>query len=89
MITRLTEGQKLQIKCHMDYNVSLVQPGDREEKGKFSRDKEEEKNRWRIARQDRQNPDPLLVSSIILSALYKSVKFLFESQQLMVPQLEY
>lgn len=88
MITRVTEGQKLQIKCHMDYNVSLVQPGDREEKGKFRGDKEEEK-RWRTAKQERQNPDPLLVSCIIPSALYKSIKLLAESQQLMVPQLEY
>lgn len=88
MITRVTEGEKLQIKCHMYYNVSLVQPGDMEEEGKLRGDKKEEK-RWKTAEQERQNPDPLPVFYIISSALYKSVKLLAESWQLWVPQLEY
>lgn len=66
----------------------MVQPGDREEKGKIRGDKKEEK-RWKTAKQERQNPDAVLVFYIIPSALYKSVKLLAKSWQLWAPQLEY
>lgn len=84
----ITEEEKLQIKCYMYYSVSSVQPEDREEKGKFRGDKKEEK-RWETAKQERQNPDAVLVFDIIPSALYKSVKLLAKSWQLWAPHLEY
>jgi len=88
MITRVTRGEKLQIKCHMYYNVSLVQPGDREEKGKFRGNKKEEKDGRQQSRRDK-----IQILSwffcIIRSAVYKSVELLDKCWKLWVPQLEY
>lgn len=78
MITRVTEREKLQIKCHMYYNVSLVQPGDREEKGKFRGDKKEEKDGRQQSRRDKiqilsRSSASSLLHNINLSSFWPSL----------------
>lgn len=57
-------------------------------KKQMQRDKKEEK-RWKTAKQERQNPDPLSVLYIMPFAPHKSIKLLAESWQLWMPQFEY